>query len=431
MLCIKLGFGNKFVSLHEYMKTELNIANRISIGGKNKIAAIIAVTGVSCAIAVMLLTLAVVVGFKSEIRQKLHGFDCDISVLPTYSYTYGEQTRYIQLDSIVSAVTKKVFPKKQGELVLRQPGMLKTDNDYSMLVFTGFDANHNFDFERKNIIDGKMPDYANDNSKNDIVISSVTSKKLGLNVGDRVTACFFIDDKIKARKYTVAGIFTSNFGDFDKTVCYGSISALQQLCQLDSIGGTSYEFRDVNQAAIPAIAKSMQDDFIKAAQDAGVQDVYVVDNITRTGIQYLNWLDLLDTNVIVIFVLMCAVAGITLISSLFILILNSISTIGILRSLGATKRSVRHIFLIVAMRLVGLGMIFGNVFALALIWLQKTYHFMPLNAEMYYLSHVPVQINLLGIVLINLGVAIFAWLILVLPARFASSINPAQTMRYE
>jgi lipoprotein-releasing system permease protein len=128
---------------------------------------------------------------------------------------------------------------------------------------------------------------------------------------------------------------------------------------------------------------------------------------------------------------MCAVAGITLISSLFILILNSISTIGILRSLGATKRSVRHIFLIVAMRLVGLGMIFGNVFALALIWLQKTYHFMPLNAEMYYLSHVPVQINLLGIVLINLGVAFFAWLILVLPARFASSINPAQTMRYE
>jgi lipoprotein-releasing system permease protein len=146
---------------------------------------------------------------------------------------------------------------------------------------------------------------------------------------------------------------------------------------------------------------------------------------------YLNWMQLLDTNVVVIFALMCAVAGITLISSLFILILNSISTIGILRSIGATKRSVRSIFLLVAMRLVGLGMIFGNVFALALMWLQKTYHFMPLDPEMYYLTSVPVAFNWIGIILINVGVAIFAWLILVLPARFASSISPAKTMRYE
>jgi lipoprotein-releasing system permease protein len=175
----------------------------------------------------------------------------------------------------------------------------------------------------------------------------------------------------------------------------------------------------------------MQDKFIAIAQETAAQDVYVVDNITRTGIVYINWLKLLDTNVIVIFALMCAVAGITLISSLFILILNSISTIGIIRAIGATKHSVRTIFLLVAMRLVGLGMIFGNVFALALIWLQKTYHIMPLDAEMYYLSHVPVEINVPGIVLINIGVAVFAWLTLALPARFASTISPAKTMRYE
>jgi lipoprotein-releasing system permease protein len=413
------------------MKTELHIAKRISIGGKNKIASIIAVTGVTCAVAVMLLTLAVVVGFKSEIREKLHGFNCDIAVLPTYSYTYGEQTNYMELDSTVQAITKETFKDKKGSLALRQPGILKTDNDYSMLVFTGYDSNHDFNFERNNIVDGELPDYSNPDTKNDIVISSITSKKLGLNVGDRVTACFFIDDKIKARKYTVAGIFTSNFGDFDKTVCYGSISALQQLCQLDSLGGTAYEFRGFNQEQIPDIAKNMQDKFLKAAEKAGKQDIYVVDNITRTGMIYLNWLDLLDTNVIVIFVLMCAVAGITLISSLFILILNSISTIGILRAVGSTKHSVRTVFLMVAMKLVGLGMIFGNVFALAIIWLQDTYHLMPLNAEMYYLSHVPVKIDWLGIVLINVGVAVFAWLTLVLPARFASTISPAKTMRYE
>jgi lipoprotein-releasing system permease protein len=298
-------------------------------------------------------------------------------------------------------------------------------------VFTGFDGNHDFAFERGNMVKGEMPDYSKADSRNDIVISSITSKRLGLDVGDRVTACFFIDDKIKARKYTVSGIFTSNFGDYDKTVCYASLSALQQLCGLDSLGGTSIEFKNVPELTIPKTAEAMQNKFIDVAQESGAQEVYVVDNITRTGIVYINWLKLLDTNVIVIFALMCAVAGITLISSLFILILNSISTIGILRAIGATKHSVRTVFLLVAMRLVGLGMIFGNVFALALIWLQQTYHVMPLDPEMYYLAHVPVEVNVLGIILINIGVAVFAWLTLVLPARFASTISPAKTMRYE
>jgi lipoprotein-releasing system permease protein len=413
------------------MRTEFKIANRISIGGKNKIAAIIAVTGVSCAIAVMLLTLAVVIGFKSQIREKLHGFTADISILPTYSYTYGEQNKYVEVDSTVNATLAATLPKPKGTLVLRQPGILKTDEDYSLLVFTGYDSNHDFSFERGNIVKGELPDYSGDDARNKIVISSVTSQRLGLDVGDRVTACFFINDNIKARKYTISGIFTSNFGDFDKTVCYASLPALQQLCGLDSLGGTSIEFRGIDEASIAAKSQTMQDKFIAIAQETAAQDVYVVDNITRTGIVYINWLKLLDTNVIVIFALMCAVAGITLISSLFILILNSISTIGIIRAIGATKHSVRTIFLLVAMRLVGLGMIFGNVFALALIWLQKTYHIMPLDAEMYYLSHVPVEINVPGIVLINIGVAVFAWLTLVLPARFASTISPAKTMRYE
>jgi lipoprotein-releasing system permease protein len=413
------------------MRTEFKIANRISIGGKNKIAAIIAVTGVSCAVAVMIITLAVVIGFKSQIREKLHGFTADISILPTYSYTYGEQNKYVEVDSTVNATLAATLPKQKGALVLRQPGILKTDEDYSLLVFTGFDGNHDFAFERGNMVKGEMPDYSKADSRNDIVISSITSKRLGLDVGDRVTACFFIDDKIKARKYTVSGIFTSNFGDYDKTVCYASLSALQQLCGLDSLGGTSIEFKNVPELTIPKTAEAMQNKFIDVAQESGAQEVYVVDNITRTGIVYINWLKLLDTNVIVIFALMCAVAGITLISSLFILILNSISTIGILRAIGATKHSVRTVFLLVAMRLVGLGMIFGNVFALALIWLQQTYHVMPLDPEMYYLAHVPVEVNVLGIILINIGVAVFAWLTLVLPARFASTISPAKTMRYE
>ena len=144
---------------------------------------------------------------------------------------------------------------------------------------------------------------------------------------------------------------------------------------------------------------------------------------------YLNWLDLLDTNVVVIFILMCCVAAITLVSSLFILILNNIPTIGLLRALGASKPAVRNVFVAMAMRLVGSGMVIGNLLALLTIWIQQKFLVFPLDPESYYLSHVPMVFNLTGIVLINVGVAAMSWLVLILPARVASSISPARTMR--
>jgi lipoprotein-releasing system permease protein len=151
----------------------------------------------------------------------------------------------------------------------------------------------------------------------------------------------------------------------------------------------------------------------------------------HTGALYLNWLELLDTNVVVIFILMCCVAAMTLISSLFIIILDKTATIGVIRSLGGSKRFVRNIFIFTALRLVGLGLIIGNFVALGFVWLQSQYHIIPMNPEMYYLSAVPVSINLWQVVSLNIGVIIFAWLVLILPSRLASSISPAKTMRYE
>ena len=187
--------------------------------------------------------------------------------------------------------------------------------------------------------------------------------------------------------------------------------------------------RGVRSDSIAQTAEALQTDFISLAQQQQSDSVMVVDNITHSGAMYLNWLDLLDTNVIVIFILMCCVAAITLVSSLFILILNNIPAIGLLRALGASKQAVSNIFVAMTMRLVVPGMLIGDLATLLVIWVQRTYLIFPLDPESYYLSHVPMVFDWTGIVLINVGVAVMSWLVLILPARVASGISPARTMR--
>ena len=421
-----------FLSLHSIynMSTPLFISKKISLGGRNRVASFIAVAGVGCATAIMILTLAVSLGFKSQIKEKLRGFNADISVNPAYNYTSSSQNEFLQLTPELEKQIEQFTPSGHS-MALRQPGILKTGDDYATLIFTAFDPSHDFGFERANILCGEFPDYSKTDNSNRIVISSTTASRLGLNVGDNITACFFVDEHIKARKFEIAGLYASNFGDYDRTVCYSSLGALQKVCGLDSLGGTAVEMRGIPVHDVPGIAEGLQAALIEEAQVKGADEVLVVDNITRTGAMYLNWLDLLDTNVVVIFIIMCCVATFTLVSSLFIVILNHISAIGILRAVGMNKAAVRRTFVMVAMRLVGIGLIVGNILAISAILVQDKWNVIPLDPEMYYLSSVPVSLSWKGIVAIDLGTAVLSWLILILPARLASSVSPAKTMRYD
>lgn len=408
----------------------LTVANRLGLGGNNRVASVIAVVGVSCALTVMLLTLSVSQGFKTAIRDKLSGFTADISVKPPYNYNRGVQSEYLTADPSTLSAIREVIPGADIDIALRQPGMLKTDDDYSVLLFTAFDTGHDFAFERANLTDGRFPDYSKGGGDS-IVISQTVATRLGLRTGDRVNAFFFTGNNIRARKFTVAGLYSSNFGDFDKTVCYTPMEMLQRVCGLDSLGASAIEVRGVKSDSIAQTAKRLQTDFVRMAERQQSDSIMVVDNITHSGAMYLNWLDLLDTNVIVIFILMCCVAAITLVSSLFILILNNIPAIGLLRALGASKRAVRNIFVAMTMRLVVPGMIIGDLIGLLVIWVQRTYLVFPLDPESYYLSHVPMVFNWTGIILINVGVVVMSWLVLILPARVTSGVSPARTMRCE
>ena len=405
------------------------ISRRIRLrgnGGVSGVGVTIAVTGVALALLVMELTVAIVLGFKDGIRDKLMGFDAQISV-----GTPVGQDAPLELTSALDSVVRACLPGAETRLSLRQPALLKTDSDFHGLVLLGQSPVGDFAFEKSNMTAGYFPDFAADSCDNMIVLSEQVAGNLGLGVGDRVTGNFFVDDNVKMRRYTVAGLFRSNFGEYDYNIAYASLRNLQNGAGFDSIAGNRLDIRGLRLENIFDDASALQDALVNAAARGRLDQVYPVDNILRSGAVYFSWLDLLDTNVVVIFVLMLAVAGLTLVSSLFILILERVRMIGILRAMGASKPMVRRIFVDMALRLVGAGMIIGNILGFGFMLVQQHIHFLRLDPQMYYLSYVPVRVDIPALILLNAGVALAAWLILVLPARLSSSIDPSTAISYE
>ncbi len=392
---------------------------------------IIAVAGVALALMVMEISLAVAVGFKNEIQRKVMGFDAPISVLPAYNYQTAESAQSIHLSDTLQNIITSTIPGAQIVETVKRHAILKTDNDFAAVQCIGQGETHNFDFEQGNIIEGQFPDYASGAADDSIVISRPLANTLLLELGDKVYMYFFADGEVKTRRAFIAGLYESNFGEYDNNIIYASINRLQRLSN-DTTAVSSIDIEGItNPEEIVQRSETLQNVLIDSYRTGDIKEVYPVNNVLNSGAIFFNWLDLLDTNVVIIFILMLCVAMFTLISSLFIIILDRVPTIGILRALGASKRSVARIFVNIAMRLVGMGMLIGNVIGIGLIIVQQHTHFLPLNPQMYYLSYVPVELDWLSIILLNIGLLVGAWLTLILPAQLAARIDPAQTMRYE
>ncbi len=414
------------------MKFTLWIAQRLRVvtrGNKaNASGIVIAVAGVAIALGIMEATLGVVLGFKNQITERVLGFESPIAVLPAYSYTTGASDATIQADSALLATIREALPKSNPSLSLSQPGILKTDNDFAGIYFRAFGPDYDNNFEGMHLTGGTLP--CDTLGPNDIAISDLTANALGLGIGDKVYAYFFVDDAIRQRRFEICGTYSTGFNDYDEAIAYAQLATLQKIANIDSISGTSLHL----QAPVGNLeeqAQILQEHFIDLYHNGEIDKLYPVDNARHTGAVFFNWLSLLDTNVVVIFILMACVAAFTLISSMFILILDRVATIGVLRALGASREQVRLIFTNLAMKAVILGLIIGNVVALPLLLIEQYHPFMPLDSEMYYLPYVPVEINWLWMLILNLAVMLVAWLVLLIPARSAARISPATVMRFE
>ena len=421
------------------MNISLFIARRLQIKGTkhdtSSSSTVIAVTGVAIAIIVMVLTLSIVFGFKHQIREKVMGFDAQITVNPEIDFSTGGNKQSLTLsDTLFTIIDSTIVhhnPNAIVSLTVKQPGILKTEENFAGLIFKGIGKNSDTQFARNNIVNGKFPDFACDSCKNKIVISSTTANALKIAVGDKINTYFFTNDQLRTRRFEIAGIYNSNFGEYDKLVAYASLSTLQRIAMLDSLSGTSIEISQINNDDIQDCANTLQRAITQATNQQELDHLYQVETVLQSGAIYFNWLDLLDTNVVVILILMGCVAGITLISCLFIIILERVRTIGLLKALGATNSQIRLIFISMALRLVIRGMLIGNIISLALVYIQDTYRVIPLDPEAYYLSYAPVEISWPHIMTLNIGVIVISSLILIIPSHLVSKISPSQTMRYE
>lgn len=391
---------------------------------------IIAVTGIALALVIMMLAMSIVLGFKNEIKHKVMGFDAHIAILPA-SYDGDEPNPFLDVTPELTDIIDGIDGIESSSLTLVQSAILKTDNDFEGIMIKGLPQDGSMDFINSHIVEGAPCDYSDPECANDVSMSKTTANLLNLGVGDKVYAYFFIDGAVKPRRLRIASIYDTHFSDYDKNYVFSSLKLLQGVNGIDSLSGNRLQMTVTDIDHIDDTALELQNAMIKASYNDELQGVYRLTTVTETGMMYFNWLELLDTNVVVIIILMILVSGFTLVSSLFIIILERINLIGIFKALGATNGEVRRIFIYLGQKLVLRGMLIGNIAGIAVLLLQSKLHFLPLDPEAHYLNYVPVEIDWINILLLNIGVFVVSWAMIILPCHIVSSIKPSQSIRYE
>ena len=307
------------------------------------------------------------------------------------------------------------------------PCVIKSKEGFAGLRFKGVDSNYDLSYHSNAIVDGKAS--INGDS---IIISSITANKLNAKVGDRLFLYFMNESNIRVRRATVSGIFSTDFDDYDAHLLLGNLAVLQSVNNWDKntgsyIGINCHMLEDADATKESVVLNLSERVYSGNPEYSGE---YSVSTIKENNPSHFSWLELLDTNIIVILGLMTFVACFAIISCLIIIILNRVSTIGTLKALGATNKSIRRIFIFILMKIIMKAMIIGNLIAFTLLLLQKHFHIITLNPETYFMSYVPIEFSS-WLLLLNVGFIIVALLALLLPSMIVASISPSKAIRFE
>ena len=387
----------------------------------------IATIGIALGLAVMLIAVAVVIGFKQEIRNKTIGFGGHIQIT-NFDNNNTYEMNPIKADSALMNKISKLDGVKHVQRFTTKPGIIKTNTEFQGIIIKGIDAGFNWDFFKANLTEGRTPDVSSGKPLNEVIISTYLTNLLGLKLGDSFFT-YFIQDQVRARKFKIVGTYSTNFIEYDKLFVLADMRHVQQLNDWDQSSFSGLEvlindFDNIDQVG-DAVYSATSNKFNKEGE------TYYTQTIKQLNPQIFSWLDLLDMNVWVILFLMLAVAGFNMISGLLILILERTNMIGILKSIGATDWSVRKIFLYHSAFLIGKGMLWGNLIGLSLCALQYFTGIVPLDPQAYYVATVPVSFNWLYIILLNVGTLAASLLMMIGPSYLITKITPAKIIRYE
>lgn len=388
----------------------------------------IALIGIIIGMAVMIVSIAVVMGFKSQVSSKVVGFGAHIQVL---SLTQGEDYELLPVlttDSL-ERVIRKNSQVADVQRFATKMGMLKTQDDFRGIQFKGVDEGYDLSFFRQYLKEGKIPQFSSKEATNQLLVSQRIASDLHIKAGDKVYAYFVNESGMRARRFTVCGIYETHLSEYDRNVVMTDIYTIRRLNNWDSDMSTGFEITIKDYDRLDDVTQELVYKINKVYDKNGC--MYGAFSIRQLAPHIFSWLGVLDMNVIMILVLMICVASFTVMSGLLIVMLERINMIGILKSLGATNRSVRQVFINFSVMLVGRGMLWGNVIGLALCFLQSQFHLVRLDPAVYYLDAVPIRFDWLLFLLVNAITLIISFIVIFGSSYLMSISRPAQTMRFE
>ena len=387
----------------------------------------IATAGVAIGLAVMIVSVSVVFGFKHTIRDKVVGFGSHIQVGEFMTLQNADQRPVAMTDSMMAALRSTDGVRHVQRFAMRQ-GILKTDEDFLGVLFKGVGPEFDSTFIHQNIVEGSIPAFSDSSSTNKLLISKSMADKLRLKSGDRIFA-YFIDNGVRARRFDICGIYQTNLSQYDDAICYIDLYTAVKLngWEPDQVSGAEVSVE--NFLKIDEVEEIFINKVNRQVDKYG--ETYSTKTIQELNPQLFSWLELLDLNVWIILALMVAVAAVTMISGLLIIILERTTMIGVLKALGARNKTIRHTFLWFAVFMIGRGLLIGNLLGIGLVLLQRYTGLIKLDPETYYVSTVPVEINIPLIILLNIATLLISLFILIAPSYLISHIQPAKSMRYE
>ena len=415
------------------MNFPLYIAKRIysDQGDKRKVsrpAIRIATIGVAIGLAVMIVTVSVVLGFKHTIRDKVVGFGSHIQVHNIMNYNGSDPHPICANDSLMKAVGKLPGVAKAERFSMTQ-GILKTDEDFLGIAIKGIAEEYDTTFLSQHLIAGNVTSFSDKTSKYKLLVSKMIADKMRLKVGDKVFGYFIDNQDVRTRKFTISGIYQTNMTRFDETLCFTDLHTANKLNGWTDNQATGIEVLVKDFEKVNETANQFIDNINRTSDEQG--NSLTSETIYELYPQVFSWLELLDINVWIILALMVCVAGFTMISGLLIIILERTQMIGILKALGARNKTVRHTFLWFSVFIIGQGLFWGNIVGIGIVLLQKYTGFITLDPQTYYVSEAPMELNLPLVALINIATLLICVFVLIAPSYLISHIHPAKSMRYE
>ena len=408
------------------------VAKRIYQGGEagraSASAVRIATAGVAVGILVMIISICVTIGFQREIKVRVASLVGHIQVVNSETLYRNSPAAIEVSDSLCLEISSLPGVAHVQRFALCM-GMLKTDNAFQGIYFRGVDSVFDSSFLSDNMVSGVVPSFGRGDTPSDsILLSASLASSLQVEVGQKIYAYFF-DNSLRARRFVVSGVFQTNMADFDGKMCYVDMRTVQRLSGWERNQYSGAEVILDDFSAMDSVSTSLSSMFFMKEDAYG--QYYAIPRVDDLFPQIFSWLTLLDTNVVAILILMICVASVTMMSGLLIIILERTRFIGVMKSMGATDRQLRSVFLYLSSMIVIRGLFLGNVIAFALLFIQKVTGIVALDPESYYLARVPVHFPVWSIVLVNIVTLLVCVMVLLLPTHIVSRIHPARSIRFE